>query len=152
MKRLLKVVGIFVSFLLGSLLSANASMSSRVTSASIPYIIVYEGENVAFDLTKMFVGMKDPKVMWALAPDGIRLELTNTKMLVISNVNKEDEGFYTFYAKNAEVQMEYRVAVYVIEYEPDYEFVSVESLFLQRLIFPIVSSFALKPDNKVCLV
>lgn len=151
MKRLLKVVGISVSFLLGSLLFANASMSSQVTSASIPTKTVYVGETVGFNLTVMFGNRADPKILWAIAPDGTELKLTNTAMLVISNVQLSDAGFYRFYARNKDGLFEYCVALIVIAPEPNYEFALVDSEFFEELMYPNVLFSALKPDDEMYL-
>jgi|GEM_PF-4397461 hypothetical protein len=155
MKRLLKVVGIFVSFLLGSLLIANASMSSLVTSASMPYKGVYVGETVGFNLTAMFGNLDDPKEIWVVYPGETfdeRVTLTNTAMFVIFNVQLEDGGIYTFYAENYKGRFEYRVTLYVMEPEPDYGLVSVNLSFFQELTSIDVSFFALKPDDEIYFV
>lgn len=75
-------------------------MSSRVTSASIPYKGVYVGETVGFNLTAMFGNLDDPKEIWVVYPGETfdeRITLTNTAMFVIFNVQLEDGGIYTFF-------------------------------------------------------
>lgn len=132
MKKMIKIVGIFVSFLLGNLLLTSATVASQSASVSMNSIIVHVGETVGFNLTAMFGKMADPKEMWAIAPDGVRLELTNTAMLVISDVQLSDTGPYHFHARNFEKEMEYIVNLYVLEWEPEVEFVSADPLFFRN--------------------
>ncbi len=63
MKKMIKIVGIFVSFLLGNLLLTSATVASQSASVSMNSIIVHVGETVGFNLTAMFGKMADPKEM-----------------------------------------------------------------------------------------
>lgn len=152
MKRLFKIVGISVSFLLGSLLITNASMVSQIVRASMPTKVVNIGETVGFNLTRMFGDKADPKTLWVIAPDGAWLTLTNTSMFVISNVRLEDEGLYRFYAQNRDGVFEYCVALIVIEPEPYCENVLMDLQFLKEWVKLDISFFALKPDDEMCFV
>ncbi len=73
-------------------------------------------------------------------------------MLVISDVQLSDTGPYHFHARNFEKEMEYIVNLYVLEWEPEVEFVSADPLFFQKLKFPAMLGFALVPDEEKYLV
>ena len=145
---MIKIVGIFVSFLLGSLLLTSATVASRAGSANGASKSVYVGERVGFNLTVMFKGVADPKEMWVIAPDGVKMTLTNTAMFVISDVQLSDAGNYRFYAKNKERIWEYVVTLDVKSTVPNMVQALFRSLFFQKLRTLDTPFFALVSDDE----